>query len=85
LAAGEGLKVHLLEDVAPTPSSPMPSANWDFPVGRNHRQSQSPEYNGFKVYMEDGAQLVGPEQQELEESIASVHDWSGDPLLSAGR
>lgn len=76
IAAGEGIKVFLLDDVAPTPILSYAIRKLELSGGAVITASHNPpEYNGFKVYMEDGAQLVGPRQQELEESISAIVDW----------
>jgi len=35
-----------------------------------------PEYNGYKVYWEDGAQIVAPHDKEIIDEVKSVRDYS---------
>ncbi len=77
IAAGLGFKVHLFEGVTPTPVLSYAirklKATGGVVITASHNP---PEYNGYKVYLDDGAQLVGPPQTELEESIAAINDWA---------
>ena len=71
-----GLKVYLFDGVTPTPVLSYAirklGASGGVVITASHNP---PEYNGYKVYLEDGAQLVGPPQTELEETIQSITDW----------
>jgi phosphoglucomutase len=35
-----------------------------------------PEYNGYKVYWEDGAQITAPKDKQIIEEVNAIHDWS---------
>ncbi|AOT70054.1 phospho-sugar mutase [Geosporobacter ferrireducens] len=41
-----------------------------------------PEYNGYKVYGEDGGQLVPEDAEKVIEKIQQIHDYSTVPYLS---
>lgn len=81
--AANGIKVYLFEALRPTPEL-------SFAIRKNNCQggvvctaSHNPkEYNGYKAYWDDGAQLVPPHDKNVikeVEKIASVDDvkWSG--------
>lgn len=81
--AANGIKVYLFEALRPTPEL-------SFAIRKNNCQggvvctaSHNPkEYNGYKAYWDDGAQLVPPHDKNVikeVERIASVDDvkWSG--------
>ncbi len=82
VAASLGFKVYLFSDVAPTPILSFAirhlKASGGVVITASHNP---PEYNGFKVYLEDGSQLVGPPQAGVEDSIDSIHDWASIPFL----
>lgn len=59
-----GIKVYLFDDLRPTPVLSFALRHLSCIAGINITASHNPkEYNGFKVYWEDGAQ-IGPEQAE---------------------
>lgn len=76
IAAGLGVKVYLFEDVTPTPVLSYAirylKASGGVVITASHNP---PEYNGYKVYLDDGSQLVGSPQKEIESEIAAVTDW----------
>ena len=41
-----------------------------------------PEYNGFKAYLDDGGQLVPPDDKIIIKLIESIQDWDTIPFLS---
>lgn len=83
IAASLGLKVYLFEGVTPTPVLSYAirklKASGGVVITASHNP---PEYNGYKVYIDDGSQLVGDAQVQLESAIAAVSGWEGIPFLS---
>lgn len=82
VAASLGLKVYLFDGVTPTPVLSYAirklKASGGVVITASHNP---PEYNGYKVYIDDGSQLVGEAQTQLEDAIAAVHGWDGIPFL----
>ncbi len=81
--AANGIKVFLFEDLRPTPELSFAIRNLKCKGGVVCTASHNPkEYNGYKAYWDDGAQLVPPHDKNIikeVEKIASVDEvkWSG--------
>jgi phosphoglucomutase len=78
-----GIKVYLFESLRPTPELSFAIRHFKCQGGVVCTASHNPkEYNGYKAYWEDGAQLVPPHDKNVikeVDKIASVDDvkWSG--------
>ena len=85
--AANGIKVYLFEDFRPTPELSFTIRTFGCKGGVVCTASHNPkEYNGYKAYWDDGAQLVPPHDKNViieVEKIASVDDvkWSGNDHL----
>jgi phosphoglucomutase len=81
--AANGCKVYLFEDLRPTPELSFAIRTLGCQAGVVCTASHNPkEYNGYKAYWDDGAQLVPPHDKNVikeVEAIAKVDDvkWSG--------
>jgi phosphoglucomutase len=81
--AANGIKVFLFESLRPTPELSYTIRHLGCKAGVVCTASHNPkEYNGYKAYWDDGAQLVPPHDKNViaeVEKIASVDDvkWSG--------
>lgn len=81
--AANGVKVYLFESLRPTPELSFTIRHLGCQGGVVCTASHNPkEYNGYKAYWNDGAQLVPPHDKNViaeVEKIASVDDvkWSG--------
>jgi len=81
--AANGIKVFLFEALRPTPELSFAIRTLGCKAGVVLTASHNPkEYNGYKAYWDDGAQLVPPHDKNViteVEKIASVDDvkWSG--------
>lgn len=81
--AANGFEVYLFETLRPTPELSFAIRNLQCHAGVVCTASHNPkEYNGYKAYWNDGAQLVPPHDKAViaeVEKIASVEDvrWSG--------
>ncbi len=65
-----GVKVFLFEDLRPTPELSYAVKYLDCQCGIVLTASHNPpEYNGYKVYWDDGGQLVPPQDQEIIDEI----------------
>ena len=63
--AGAGIKVYIFDDIRPTPELSFAVRECGALAGINITASHNPkEYNGYKAYWEDGAQLA-PEQAKV--------------------
>jgi phosphoglucomutase len=78
-----GIKVYLFDSLRPTPELSFAIRHFGCKGGVVCTASHNPkEYNGYKAYWEDGAQLVPPHDKNVikeVDKIASVDDvkWSG--------
>jgi len=81
--AANGIKVFLFEALRPTPELSFAIRHLKCQGGVVCTASHNPkEYNGYKAYWDDGAQMVSPHDENViieVEKIASVDDvkWSG--------
>ncbi|MCX7625780.1 MAG: phospho-sugar mutase [Candidatus Sumerlaeaceae bacterium] len=70
--AGNGMKAFLFEDVRPTPELSFAVRHFKATAGIVITASHNPkEYNGYKVYWSDGAQVVPPHDRGI---IAEVRE-----------
>ena len=64
--SANGIKVYLFEDLRPTPELSFALKYLECHCGIVLTASHNPpEYNGYKVYWQDGGQLVPPEDEEI--------------------
>ena len=90
--AGNGIPVRLFESLRPTPELSFAVREYGCIAGINVTASHNPkEYNGYKVYWEDGAQLppkhadeVAKKMKELD-VFACVKTMDYDQALAAGK
>ena len=74
--SANGIKVFLFSELRPTPELSFAVKHLDCQCGIVLTASHNPpEYNGYKVYWEDGGQLVPPQDTELIETINNL-DYS---------
>ncbi|MDX1762498.1 MAG: phospho-sugar mutase [Christiangramia sp.] len=71
--SANGIKVFLFSELRPTPELSFAVKYLDCQCGIVLTASHNPpEYNGYKVYWEDGGQLVPPQDTELIETINNL-------------
>lgn len=71
--SANGIKVFLFSELRPTPELSFAVKKLDCQCGIVLTASHNPpEYNGYKVYWEDGGQLVPPQDTELVETINNL-------------
>jgi phosphoglucomutase len=81
--AANGIKVFLFESLRPTPELSFAIRHYGCKGGVVCTASHNPkEYNGYKAYWDDGAQMVSPHDKNViveVEKIANVDDvkWTG--------
>ena len=72
-----GIKTYKFEDVRPTPELSFAVRELGCIAGIVITASHNPpEYNGYKVYWEDGAQIVEPTDKEIINEVNSIKDFA---------
>ena len=75
--AGNGFEVFLFEDLRPTPELSFAIRHLGCQSGVMITASHNPkEYNGYKAYWEDGAQVIPPHDKAIIEEVAKIKDPS---------
>jgi phosphoglucomutase len=81
--AANGIKVYLFEALRPTPELSFAIRTYDCKAGVVCTASHNPkEYNGYKAYWDDGAQLVPPHDKNVIKEVEAINSvdevkWSG--------
>ena len=79
--AGSGISVHITKDLRPTPFCSYAIRHLGAISGVNITASHNPkEYNGYKVYWNDGGQVVAPHDSAIIEEIHNIKDVGAIPL-----
>ncbi len=80
--AGNGIKVYLFDGVRSTPELSFAVRELKAQAGIMITASHNPkEYNGYKVYWEDGAQIVDPQATGIVSSVGAVNIFSDIKLM----
>lgn len=75
--AANGIKAYVFESLRPTPELSYAVRKLGCIAGINITASHNPpEYNGYKVYWEDGAQITPPHDAGIMAEVRSVTDWA---------
>lgn len=75
--AANGIKAYIFETLRPTPELSFAVRELHCAAGINVTASHNPpEYNGYKVYWEDGAQITPPHDSGIMNEVKSVTDYS---------
>ena len=78
-----GIKTYRFEDLRPTPELSYAVRELGAIAGIVITASHNPpEYNGYKVYWEDGAQIVEPTDKEIITEVNNVTDFSTIKTMS---
>lgn len=76
--AANGVKALLFDDLRPTPELSFAVRKYGCIAGINITASHNPsEYNGYKAYWEDGAQLPPEQADAVEAAIAKIDVFTG--------
>lgn len=68
-----GIRVHLFSSLRPTPEVSFAIRHLGAQAGVNITASHNPkEYNGYKVYWDDGAQVVAPHDRGIMEQVSRL-------------
>lgn len=82
--AGNNIPVHITKDLRPTPFCSFAIRHLGAIGGVNITASHNPkEYNGYKVYFNDGGQVVAPHDKAIIEEIHAIKDISCIPLADS--
>lgn len=72
--SANGIQVYLFSELRPTPELSFAVKHLHCQVGIVLTASHNPpEYNGYKVYWQDGGQIVPPQDAEIIKEIESLH------------
>ena len=84
--SANGIKVYLFDDMRPTPEMSFAIRYLGCQAGINITASHNPrEYNGYKAYWEDGAQVLAPHDKGIIDEVGKVKvediKFEGNPDL----
>lgn len=75
--AANGIKAYVFESLRPTPELSFAVRELSCIAGINITASHNPpEYNGYKVYWEDGAQITPPHDTGIMDEVKAVTEYS---------
>ena len=81
--AANGIKAYRFESLRPTPELSFAVRELGCIAGINITASHNPpEYNGYKVYWEDGAQFTPPHDKGVTEKVMAITDLSSVKTMS---
>lgn len=81
--AANGIKAYRFESLRPTPELSFAVRELGCIAGINITASHNPpEYNGYKVYWEDGAQFTPPHDKGVTEKVMAITDLSAVKTMS---
>ena len=90
--AANGIHVRLFDDLRPTPELSFAVIRYGAAAGLNITASHNPkEYNGYKVYWSDGAQLPPQKAEEIARQMDAIDIFTGfktcdfDEAVKAGQ
>lgn len=81
--AANGIKAYIFESLRPTPELSFAVRKLGCIAGINITASHNPpEYNGYKVYWEDGAQITPPHDTGIMDQVKLVTDYNDVKTMS---
>lgn len=79
---GNGIKTYIFEDLRPTPELSFAVRHLNCVAGIVVTASHNPpEYNGYKVYWDDGGQVVPPMDAAIVDEVAAIRDYSAIKVM----
>lgn len=82
--AANGIKAYVFDSLRPTPELSYAVRKLGCIAGINITASHNPpEYNGYKVYWEDGAQITPPHDKGIMDEVKAVADYTTMKTMSA--
>ena len=83
--AANGIKAYIFESLRPTPELSYAVRKLGCIAGINITASHNPpEYNGYKVYWEDGAQITPPHDTGIMAEVGRVRDYAEVKTMDRG-
>lgn len=83
ILCANGIKAYLFENLRPVPELSFAVRNLECTAGVMITASHNPpKYNGYKVYWDDGAQIVSPRDKEIIEKVRAVENFSDIKQIS---
>lgn len=83
--AANGIKAYIFESLRPTPELSFAVRELGCIAGINITASHNPpEYNGYKVYWEDGAQITPPHDSGIMDEVKKVTDYDQVKTMDKG-
>ncbi|MBR3559984.1 MAG: phospho-sugar mutase [Oscillospiraceae bacterium] len=80
--AANGIKVRLFDELRPTPELSFAVREYHCIAGINVTASHNPkEYNGYKVYWEDGAQLPPHHADQIAKNLEKIDIFTGPKTM----
>ncbi|MDD2959324.1 MAG: phospho-sugar mutase [Lachnospiraceae bacterium] len=80
--AANGIKAYVFESLRPTPELSFTVRRLNCIAGINITASHNPpEYNGYKVYWEDGAQITPPHDTGIMAEVKKITDYSSTKTM----
>ena len=81
--AANGIKVRLFDELRPTPELSFAVREYRCIAGINVTASHNPkEYNGYKVYWEDGAQLPPHHADQIAKNLEKIDIFTGPKTMN---
>ena len=81
--AANGIKAYIFESLRPTPELSYAVRKLGCTAGINVTASHNPpEYNGYKVYWEDGAQITPPHDKGIMAEVKAIEDYTTPKTIS---
>mgnify|MGYP002511241059 CR=1 FL=1 len=81
--AGQGILCRIIHRESPTPLIMYTVAAYGLPYGMAITASHNPpEYNGYKVYWADGAQITPPHDKGIMDEVKAVEDYTTMKTMS---
>ena len=81
--AANGIKAYVFESLRPTPELSFAVRKLSCIAGINITASHNPpEYNGYKVYWADGAQITPPHDKGIMDEVKAVEDYTTMKTMS---
>ena len=75
--AANGIKAYIFESLRPTPELSFAVRHLGCVAGINVTASHNPpDYNGYTVYWEDGAQITPPHDSGIMGEVKAISDWN---------
>ncbi len=83
--AANGIKAYVFDALRPTPELSFALRHLKCTAGIVVTASHNPpEYNGYKVYWEDGAQVTSPRDTDIVDCVAAIKDFSEAKTMDLG-